>query len=252
MSLRTQVTCLLIAGICAANVGCQTLNKTKPTTIAEKLDIPDGVPWKGKKKAKPGVPARIVATWSNAVLQRPGQGAERGFGGRLFFYGAKDVKPITVEGQLVVYAFDETGRKPTDNKPTKRYVFPAEQFVKHHSESDFGSSYSVWLPWGDAEGPPTDVSLIARFEPLQGGGIILSEQSTSRLPGMGEGPGGVGEVQIASQQLQPSIQQASHAEAASSAESTDRGVDILRSENISRERMETTSIKLPRRGRLGY
>ena len=55
------------------------------------------------------------------------------------FYEKEEKKPILVDGQLVVYAFDETGRAPTDNKPTRRYVFPAEQIPLHMSKSEFGT-----------------------------------------------------------------------------------------------------------------
>jgi hypothetical protein len=41
----------------------------------------------------------------------------------------------------------------------------------------------VWLPWDGADGPSTEVSLVARFEPLEGGGLVVSEQARQRLPG---------------------------------------------------------------------
>jgi hypothetical protein len=129
-----------------------------------------------------GTPVRMVGTWTDTVLTQPGQKSQRGFGGRLVFYGRKEEKPILVEGQLVVYAFDETGRKVTDNRPTRRYVFPADQMPLHMSKSEIGASYSFWLPWDEAGGPQTDVSLICRFEPTKGS-VVTSEQTRHRLPG---------------------------------------------------------------------
>ena len=98
------------------------------------------------------------------------------------FYGKKEDKPILVEGQLVVYAFDETNRAVTDNKPTRRYVFPPDQIEMRMSKSELGASYSFWLPWDEAGGPQTEISLICRFEP-KSGGVITSEQTRHRLPG---------------------------------------------------------------------
>ena len=129
-----------------------------------------------------GVPAQVVGTWTEAVLHKNGEGT-RGFGGRLYFYERGSTKPIRVTGQLVVYAFEEHGRAAADNKPSKRYVFPAEQFAKHESQSEIGTSYSIWLPWDKAGGTQTEVSLIARFEPSQGGGLVVSDQTHHRLPG---------------------------------------------------------------------
>ena len=129
-----------------------------------------------------GIPSRIVGTWTDTVLTQPGNTPQRGFGGRLMFYDHKNDKPILVDGQLVVYAFDETGREPTDNKPTRRYVFPPEVMPLHMSESEIGASYSFWLPWDEAGGPQTEVSLICRFEP-KNGAVVASEQTRHRLPG---------------------------------------------------------------------
>lgn len=129
-----------------------------------------------------GVPDRVVCTWSEAVLHKEGEGT-RGFGGRLFFYNRQSDAPIRVDGQLVVYAFAEQGRMDADNRPTKRFVFPIDQFKKHEGMTDLGTSYSVWLPWDAAGGEQAEVSLIARFEPSQGGGLVVSEQARQRLPG---------------------------------------------------------------------
>jgi hypothetical protein len=129
-----------------------------------------------------GIPVRIVSTWTDTVLSQPGRKPQRGFGGRLMFYERNEDKPILVDGQLVVYAFDETNRAVTDNKPTRRYVFPPDQMPLHMSKSELGASYSFWLPWDEAGGPQTEVSLICRFEP-KGGAVVTSEQTRHRLPG---------------------------------------------------------------------
>jgi hypothetical protein len=129
-----------------------------------------------------GTPVRMVGTWTDTVLTQAGQKSQRGFGGRLMFYDKKEDKPILVEGQLVVYAFDETNRAVTDNKPTRRYVFPPDEIAHRMSQSELGAGYSFWLPWDEVGGPQTEVSLVCRFEP-KGGGVITSEQTRHRLPG---------------------------------------------------------------------
>jgi hypothetical protein len=129
-----------------------------------------------------GIPVRMVGTWTDTVLSQAGQKSQRGFGGRLMFYGKKEDKPILVEGQLVVYAFDETNRAVTDNKPTRRYVFPPDEVARRMSKSELGAGYSFWLPWDEVGGPQTEVSLACRFE-SKGGGVITSEQTRHRLPG---------------------------------------------------------------------
>jgi hypothetical protein len=168
---------VLAAAILATAPGCSTKD-FKPSKI---FSLDNAWPFEDDEPEE-GVPVRIVGAWTDTVMTVPGQKAQRGFGGRLMFYGAKDEKPILVDGQLVVYAFDETGRAPSDNKPTRRYVFPPDQMKLRMSESDIGASYSFWLPWDEAGGPKTEVSLICRFEP-KGGAVITGEQTRHILPG---------------------------------------------------------------------
>src|SRR5262245_6726072 len=145
----------------------------------------------GDDEPKPEVPTRVSGFWADTVLHKAGEKPQRGFGGRLIFYGKDKTdaeKPVLVDGELVVYAFDETGREPTDNKPTRRYVFPTDQIKLHQSEGPTGPSYSFWLPWDEAGGPQTEISLICRFQPT-GGPVVVSEQTKHLLPGALRPPG---------------------------------------------------------------
>ena len=127
-------------------------------------------------------PMRVVAIWSDTVLNTPGQPSIRGFGARLMFYEDKKDKPIKVSGELTVYAFDEAGRAKTDARPDRKYVFTAEQMKKHYSKSELGHSYSVWVPWDPVGGEAKEISLIVRFVPVEGG-VVISEQVKQFLPG---------------------------------------------------------------------
>lgn len=138
-------------------------------------------PWSDDEE-EPVTPRRIVGTWTDAVLHQGSNKPQRGFGGRLIFYGEDNEKPVLVDGQLVVYAFDESNREATDNKPTRRYVFPADQVARRMSKSELGPSYSFWLPWDEVGGEQTEISLVPRFEPKEGS-IVMGEQTKHLLPG---------------------------------------------------------------------
>ncbi len=138
-------------------------------------------PW-SKDEDQVETPQRVVGTWTDAVMHQGGKTPQRGFGGRLIFYGKDNEKPVLVDGELVIYAFDESNREVTNNKPTRRYVFPPDQMARRMSKNEMGPSYSFWLPWDDAGGPQTDVSLIARFQPTDGP-IVMGEQTRHLLPG---------------------------------------------------------------------
>ncbi len=147
-----------------------------------KLDLKPPVPFPLPWEEKPQVPEKLVAFWTDTILYQPNQPPIRGFGGRLMFYGPGSTKPVKVSGELVVYAFDEEGRGPTDVKPDRKYVFPRDQFARHYSDSKLGHSYSVWIPWDAAGGPQKEISLIARFIPDEGP-VLVGQQARQILPG---------------------------------------------------------------------
>ncbi len=174
--LRTQIgqrqwargVCLLLALLTGLSSGCTSL-------------LTDGsslIPWFGEETV---LPTRMNVIWSDTILQEPGKPGVRGMGGRMMFYAAQNKDPITVEGTLTVYAYDQTEKKQAE--PSRKYVFSADQLPKHYSKSDLGHSYSFWLPWGETDGPPKQLTLIARFEPTEGG-AVLSDPAQQHLPGI--------------------------------------------------------------------
>jgi hypothetical protein len=146
-------------------------------------DVAAWRPWPFHKDDKPGKPDKIVALWTDTVLTQANQPPRRGFGGRLMFYEGKKEDPIKVEGRLIVYAFDETGRDPNNARPDHKYVFTAEQLPAHYSKSKIGHSYSVWLPWDEVGGMQKEITLIVRFEPKTGP-VAVGEQCRQLLPGV--------------------------------------------------------------------
>jgi hypothetical protein len=176
-STLQKAVCFALVVLTLAGVGC-----SNPWKTPKMFSLDNTWPFRDKDAPQEGVPVRMVGMWTDTVYTQAGQKPQRGFGGRIMFYEKAEKNPIIVDGQLVVYAFDETKRDPADNKPTRRYVFPADQMPVHMSKSEMGTSYSFWLPWDEAGGPKTEVSLICRFEPTAGG-VISSEQTRHMLPG---------------------------------------------------------------------
>ncbi len=179
------------------------MGKGEGWRFAKALDIRRAVGLKKDELASPQVPTRLVSTWTDTTLHRKGEKAQRGFGGRLLFFNEETEDPIRVEGQLVVYAYDDSGRAAHETHPTRRFLFPAKQFVRHESKATVGASYSVWLPWDQVGGEQKNISLIARFEP-KAGPLVVGEQTKHLLPGVrrlasgGTAPASkpVGEIQL--------------------------------------------------------
>jgi len=162
---------MLSAVVCLASlVGCTQVQWRQPKE------------WFPLGDDEPQAPTRVVAVWSEVMLQHPDRPPTRGFGGRLMFFGPDGDTPLRVDGSLLVYAFDENHPDATSSTADRKYAFTAEQFTEHHSESKLGHSYSVWIPWDQAGGPKQDVGLICRFDPTEGPAIV-SQQTRVTLPG---------------------------------------------------------------------
>jgi len=152
-------------------------------TGCQSFDLTKRIPWGAGKDGEFTRPMKLIAVWQPTVLHTTGAPPVRGFGGQVWFYGGDEEKPVTVDGTLEVYAFDETNRPAENTVPDRKYVFTPEDVQKHHSERSLGDAYSFWLPWGDVNGPPVEISLIARFTPVDGSGTIVGEQTHHLLPG---------------------------------------------------------------------
>jgi hypothetical protein len=203
---------LAIAGLAAllSAPGCASTKKS--WKYAKHGDFKRAVGLKSSKPAPPEIPSRVVSTWTDTVLQRTDKAPQRGFGGRLMFFMPGSEDPVRVDGQLVVYAFDETDREKHETHPTRKYVFPREEFARHESESQLGPSYSIWLPWDEVGGKVKQISLIAKFEP-HGGTYVMGEQTKHLLPGGSDRPtehlvnqSGVGPVEVAQHTERPVVQ----------------------------------------------
>jgi hypothetical protein len=178
---RLLLTYLAVAAAASLFAGC-TAPWSEDWHASDMWDLKKPWPFKDDEGPKKGIPVRIASTWTDTVLRQPGKPSQRGFGGRVMFYAKEGTDPILVDGQFVVYAFDETNRQPTDNKPTRRYVFTPEELPPRMSKSELGASYSFWLPWDEVGGPQTNISLICRFEPKKGS-LVVGEQTQHLLPG---------------------------------------------------------------------
>jgi len=162
-------------------MGCKS-GKSDGWKFAQGWDVRKAVGMKSDEPEPPQTPVRLVSSWTQAVHHNGGTQPKRGFGGRIVFFSRESDLPVRVDGQLVVYAFDETDRASHETHPTKRFIFPAEQFTRHESSTKLGPSYSVWLPWDAVGGPQKNITLITRFEPTDGA-LVIGEATKNLLPG---------------------------------------------------------------------
>ncbi|MDD4266774.1 MAG: hypothetical protein PHO07_09780 [Pirellulales bacterium] len=213
--------CWLIAAALSCLAGCAQLNVKGASAIPFWPD--DG--------NTPRVPVKVATVWVDTVRFTQGAAPARGFGGRLVFYDNKHEDPVKVDGDLVIYAFDEDNRQPGDPRPDRKYVFTAEQLPIHYSQSKLGHSYSFFLPWDEPGGPRKEISLIARFRP-KGGPIVISEQTKQILPGQPEPQESAGGRQTGDRTRDDQVMPTSHQSA-------------LAGQSAPRSRMQTATIQMP-------
>jgi hypothetical protein len=177
---------LCLSCVCCA---CAT---TSPASAAEGWSLTSG--WnkvfnpkpKEVKKQDFQVPTRVVALWSPAMYSAPGKPPTRGFGGRLYFYNQKD-QPIPIDGQLVVYGYNDSLQKQDGKQADRKFVFTSAQLSSHFSPAELGASYSIWIPWDGVGGPQLEISLLPVFT-SSSGQVVMGEQSRNLLPGAATPP----------------------------------------------------------------
>ena len=160
--------------------GCQSLRER---TDALKDSSRDLISWHRKESKKAAnVPAKMVAIWSESTMYGPGQKPTRGLGGRIYVYN-RNHQPIKVDGELVVYAYqDEEGEGGEHVKPDRKYAFSPEELEQFYSPSEFGPSYSVWLPWDEVGGNTQSISVVPVIKTEEGQALV-GDHSRNILPG---------------------------------------------------------------------
>jgi len=146
------------------------------------FDLKTGVPWaKDAPDPLSTQVARFTGSWKDTTVFAAGKSPQRGFGGRLYFHNRND-EPVKVDGQLVVYAYDDSNGHDPNRMPDRRFVITREQLESHYSESSIGPSYSVWLPWDGVNGPTRQINLLPTFVP-KAGQVVVASEARLHLPG---------------------------------------------------------------------
>ena len=143
-------------------------------------------PWRNNDKQESTLPRRLVALWSDSVYMQSGEQPTRGLGGRLYFYD-ENQQPVEVDGQLTVYAYKDKassdgGSSVQSRRPDRKYIITPEQLTRHVSRTEFGPSYSIWIPWDQVGGEEEAVSVIPVFTDSSGK-VIHGEYTNSVLAG---------------------------------------------------------------------
>jgi hypothetical protein len=166
--------CILLVLLISSS-GCKTLSLPNISLSNPKTWFDSKV-----KESPYGTPTHMVVIWTDDVYTQTGKPQTRGFGARIYFYDEKE-KAIPVEGQLVVYGYDDTQKQNSSSRePDRKFAFTPEQFTKHFSSTDLGASYSIWIPWDNAVNDHREVSLLPVFTTTSGK-VVMGQTAVNVL-----------------------------------------------------------------------
>ena len=126
--------------------GCASL---ETPSLPEMPSLPS-IPAVGKvfdKQEPISEPNSVAVVWTTAVMEKEASRPTRGFGGMVTFYGEDKKKPVRVDGQFTIYAYENLSHEHDDSTPDRKYIFKPEQMQTHYGEGPLGPSYSIWIPW---------------------------------------------------------------------------------------------------------
>jgi hypothetical protein len=206
-SFKQRATCIALLVSCTLLIttsGCQGLRERTDALANSTRSV---LTWQKFKKGKESEqPARMVAIWSESTIMGPNQVPIRGLGGRIYLYNGKH-QAIKGEGDLVVFAYNDETSNEENVEPDRKYVIPAEDLAKHYSPSEFGPSYSIWIPWDAVSDDALALSVVPIFK-SQAGQTLVGDHSRNLLPGKGE-PAGVLARQVHRYEQMTAVQPAS-------------------------------------------
>lgn len=159
--------------------GCQLAGKKQDTGLLGD-DWKSGFAKPADEKIEYGQPERMAVIWTDSTASADGTPSKRGFGGRIYFYD-KNNKPVRVEGELSIYAFDDS-IKTEKTTPDRVYKFRQTELQQHFSETQLGPSYSVWLPWDTVGGERKTIALMPVFKGT-GNAVVNAGMSINVLQG---------------------------------------------------------------------
>jgi hypothetical protein len=124
---------------------------------------------------------RIVGLWQTAEGVAVNE-ASRGFSGQILFFANDEKLPVQVDGEVMIYVFDDQGSQEEQIKPIRQWQYPATSWNALLGKGPLGATYNVFVPYTRPGFHQADCTLRVRYTPKQGP-TIYSEMVHIVLPG---------------------------------------------------------------------
>lgn len=191
--MKTNFKFLLALTLIAGTIGCSGIKNSM--RLSEKNSqwnpLHKLVDKKDEKKPKqgedPAIPVTMQPIWAYAELE-VGAETQRGFGGKFYFYDESH-QPIQVDGELVVYGFDNSNDRDPSEGADRTFVFRQADLQKHMTKTSLvGPAYNFWCNWEPRRSGPNQtrsITLIPMFRTADGK-LLKCGQSINILKGDNE------------------------------------------------------------------
>ncbi len=176
--MKSMLVGTLLMAVALSTLGCKSIDVAD---LSPSALLPFGQVDEEEKDFDAFTPDSMATIWVDSVLTQAGDDPVRGFVGHIFFYD-EEHNAVRVDGELVVFGFDDTKEEFATKEPDVKFEFAAEELQDHFKDSEFGPSYYFWVPWDKVGGFRKTVSLYPMLKTVDGK-LVRGEQSNNVLPG---------------------------------------------------------------------
>ena len=163
---------LLACWLLLTTVGCATLNLTN-------MDL------RSRKATARNPVLRVVCLWEPAEGRDPKGVPCQGFAGQILFLTNTSL-PVSIEGAVRVYQFDDQGTAEEQAKPMHTFDFDSGAWARHYSYGTLGPAYNVFIPYMRRGVYDATCALRVRLSPKHGP-VVFSEMTSLELLGFDQG-----------------------------------------------------------------
>ena len=108
---------------------------------------------------------QIVCMWEPSEGRDPSGAPARGFAGQILFLGNRGGTPVAVDGEVMVYVFDDIGTDEERSAPIHQFRFDARAWNNHLKPGTLGPAYHCFIPYTRPGGMEANCTLRMRFTP---------------------------------------------------------------------------------------
>ena len=162
---RAMVLCVLLAGCATSGL------------------VSNATPHKKFVKATPNNPAlKCLCVWQTADgFDSEGKSC-RGVAGQVFFFNRDSAIPVTVNGDVHVFVFDDQGSEADQAKPLSQFDIDRQTWNMQLTRTQFGPAYRLFVPYTRSGRNQAELALRLRMTP-DSGPVVYSDLSTINLTG---------------------------------------------------------------------